>query len=129
MPMNVADQSPDVAFLRPRVPHPQTFHFLHKLLHKLIIDAALDEDARGAKADLALVGEAGTNGGRDALVQIGVVQDDPGVLPERAGKGRGKKRYLSTFFQVSFSFIQILNRFIFFFLVVLCTRRARGRAS
>src|SRR5207237_9970374 len=45
-----------------------------------LVDAALDEDARAAEADLALVLERGPRRAVDGLVEIGVGEDEIGVL-------------------------------------------------
>ena len=73
-------------------------------LDELVVDRSLDEDPRAAQADLALVGEGGAKRAGHRLVEIGVGEDDGGVLAaqlerelleqrrrdaRRSGAGRG----------------------------------------
>src|SRR5690606_41003382 len=49
-------------------------------VEEVAVDGALDEDARAAEADLALVGESGADGGVEGVGHGGVGEDEVGVL-------------------------------------------------
>jgi len=60
--------------------HLQLFSLGNKLFQKLVVDAFLHEQARAAETYLSLVGKARTNARWNRLAQIGVVENDIGVL-------------------------------------------------
>src|SRR6185369_17496602 len=76
-----ADQRADVGRLVERIADLQLPRRRDEALEERVVCAALDEDARSAEADLALVPEAGADRRRHRVVEIGVGEDQVGVLP------------------------------------------------
>src|SRR5581483_4476147 len=66
-----ADQRADIACLVERIADLQLLRGSDEALEELVVSGALDEDARAAETDLALIPEAGANRRRDRVVEIG----------------------------------------------------------
>ena len=64
-----------------RVADPQRARLRHQALLDLFVHGALHQDARAAQADLSLVLESGARGLRHGFVEIGVGEEDVGILP------------------------------------------------
>ena len=78
--MRFADQRADVRGVVERIADAQLLGRLCEAGNEFVVNRSLDENARAAEADLALIPEAGADGSRDRLIQIGVREDEIRIL-------------------------------------------------
>jgi hypothetical protein len=70
-------------------PHLELADSLGQLADEGVVQAVLDQDAGGGGAGFALVVETPFEGIPDGSVQVGVVENDEGVLAAELHDGRG----------------------------------------